>query len=147
MSTTPWIVHQKISIPFRYTCGPALERFFRALEQRSLLASVCGSCGRRYCPPLSFCGRCWKPIEDYVQLTGQGHLLSYTIVPAPLSELPDVTPPIVLGLMALEGADTHFVHLLRVENPDALRVGARVRVVWSETPGPHIRAISHFRVA
>lgn len=145
MTTEPWIVKQKISIPFNYTTGPALDHFFRSLQKGKLIASVCSSCGRRFCPPLSFCGRCWKPITEFVDLSGRGTLASYAILSSPVAELPDVSPPVVYGLIALEGADTHLAHLVQSANAESLRVGAAVEAVWRENRTASILDIACFR--
>jgi len=146
MSSQDWIVRQKIEIPFRYTAGPALERFFAGLRQAVLVASACSGCGRRSLPPLSFCGRCWRPITEYVELSGKGTVLSFARVPFAVAELPDLTPPLTYGLIALDGADTHLAHLLCSEDADALRVGAPVELVWQEERTGTILDIRYFRL-
>jgi uncharacterized OB-fold protein len=146
MSSQDWVVRQKIEIPFRYTAGPALERFFAGLRDAVLVASACSGCGRRSLPPLSFCGRCWRPITEYVELSGQGTLLSFARVPFPVTELPELTPPVIYGLFDLEGAETHLAHLLSPDDADALGVGAPVEVVWREQRTGTILDIRCFRL-
>ena len=147
MSSQDWIVPQKIEVPFQYTAGPALERFFTGLREAVLVASFCSGCGRRSLPPLSFCGRCWQPITEYVELSGQGILLSFARVPFSVAELPDLVPPVTYGLIALEGADTHLVHLLCSDGDDTLQVGAPVEVVWREQRTGSILDIHCFRLS
>lgn len=146
MSSQAWIVPQKIEIPFRYTTGLALERFFAGLRRAVLVASACSSCGRRSLPPLSFCGRCWHPISEYVELSGQGTLLSFARLPLPVAELPELAPPVTYGLIGLEGADTHLAHLLYSDHGDSLRVGVPVEPIWREKRSGTILDIRCFRL-
>ena len=45
-----------------------------------LEVSRCPCCDRRTVPPLSFCGRCWKPIEEMVCVGPRGMLESFAVV-------------------------------------------------------------------
>lgn len=141
-----WIVKQRIQIPFRYTTGRALTRFLEGLQERRIWASHCDSCDRVTVPPLSFCGRCWRKIENWRELPAEGELLSYTFTEIPLPELPDRSP-IIFGLIRLDGADSHLVHLIDEVDPSELANVTRVRAVWRGERRGSILDISHFAPA
>lgn len=131
-----WIVRQKIRIPFRYTAGRAMSRFLMGLAERRLWATRCRGCGHVYVPPLGFCGRCWREIAEWLELSDEGELVSYTVRPA--------KPPEILGLIRLDGADTHLVHRLGEVEPTELERVVRVRAVWREDRTGSILDIAYF---
>ncbi len=146
MSTEPWVVRQKIEIPFQYTTGPALERFFQGLREGILWASVCAGCGRRSLPPVSFCARCWRNVEEFARVSERGRLVSFTVVPRPVAELPEAGPPVGYGLVSLEGADDCLVHLVHAGRSGVLAVGVPVEAVWRQERSGSILDLQHFRV-
>ncbi len=146
MTTENWAVRQKIEIPFRYAAGSALTRFFEGLREKMIYASRCPRCDRRTVPPLSFCGRCWEPIEEMVCVGPRGTLESFAVVPHTVEELAEAAPVVTYGLIRLEGADTNLAHVLRMEPPAVLRVGAPVEAVWKGQRTGSILDIEHFRL-
>jgi hypothetical protein len=128
-------VRQKIEIPFQYTAGPAMTRFLEGLKEKAILAGQCSQCGRSSVPPLSFCGRCWRPVTTFAPLTGEGVLVSYTKSDA----------DVVYGLILLDGADSSMVHRLDPSGPDKV-VGSRVKPVWRAERAGSILDIEHFVV-
>lgn len=136
MTETLQSVRQKIEIPFQYTAGAAITRFLLGLKQKVIVAGVCGHCGRRSVPPLSFCGRCWQPISEFVELGGQGTLASF-------SQLADGAG--VVGLIRLQGADSLLAHRL-APGSQGLRLGSRVQPVWRPERSGSILDIEHYRV-
>lgn len=128
-------VRQKIEIPFQYTAGPAVTRFLEGLKQKTVVAGVCSQCGRTSVPPLSFCGRCWRPIAEFTSLKGSGVLVSYC----------RSTGGTIYGLIRLDGADSTLVHRVVAEAGE-LRIGARVELVWSAERAASVLDIAHFRI-
>lgn len=141
----PWIVRQKIDIPYRYTPGPALDRFFRGLRDGVLLASRCDGCRRASFPPVSFCGRCWRPVTDLFEVTGRGTVLSFSRLDRLPRALEGITPPVFFALLALDGVDSHFVHLVR-PSAQPLKCGDAVEAVWRPERSGTVRDIECFRV-
>ena len=133
MSAGQWSVRQKIEIPFQYTAGPAMTRFLEGLADKQIIAGVCNKCRRRSVPPLSFCGRCWQPITEFVALPGVGTLISYT-------NFPDR----IYGLIQLDGADSTLVHFLSSNEPEP-RIGSRVEPCWRGERSANILDIAYFR--
>ena len=133
-------VHQKIEIPYSYAAGRAVSRFLLGLKSKLFYASVCGECGRKYVLPLSFCGRCWKPIDRYVPVGPQGTLESFASVPGGSGG------PVTYGLVRLDGADTLLAHFVTSVAGEEVRCGARVEAVWREERSGGILDVAAFRV-
>lgn len=146
MSETPWTVKQKINIPFQYTPGPALLRFLEGLRDGKLLASGVSGERRKTVPPLSFCGRSWKPAGEWAELPGTGVLESFAVVPHAMMEWPQAGERIVFGLVKLDGADTRIAHRVLVNGPEELKPGAQVRVRWAAERSAAIGAIEGFEL-
>jgi uncharacterized OB-fold protein len=120
------IVEQKIQIPYSYVAGPAVGRFLTGLKDRVFYASECPSCNRKTVPPLSFCGRCWKPISRFVPVGPKGVLESFAAVPDGSDS------GALYALIRLNRADTCLPHFLELTRGQAAQIGAEVEPVWKE---------------
>jgi len=56
-----------------------------------------------------------------------------------------VEPPLVYGIIQLDGADTGFVHMLGEVEPEQLRVGMRVQAVFKEERVASVLDIKYFK--
>ncbi len=131
-----WVVRQKIRIPFQYTAGRALTRFLLGLAECRVWATRCDGCARVYVPPRGFCGRCWREIARWEEVPAEGELMSYAVRPT--------EPPVILGLIRLDGADSALVHYLGGVAPAELERVRRVRAVWREDRTGSILDIAYF---
>jgi uncharacterized OB-fold protein len=127
MSTAPVRkIPGELPVAFRYTPGVANTMFFEALRDRGvLLGSRCTECGVTYLPCRLFCERCFAELGADVECGPEGTLESWTIGHTGIDE-EALDPPVVFGLVRLDGADTVFLHrLVDVEEPS---IGMRVRI-------------------
>ncbi len=134
------IVEQKIQIPYSYVAGPAIGPFLTGLRDRVFYASKCAICHRTTVPPLSFCGRCWKPISDFVQVGPTGVLESFATVPE------GNNPGTIYALIRLNGADTCLPHLLELKPGQSARIADEVEPVWREERQGSVLDIRAFRL-
>ena len=131
----------RMPVSHRYTAGLAGERFFRALKERGVfLATRCDTCGVTYCPARAFCERCLGPLPDQeVEAGPAGTLESFTVVHVGLDG-ERLDPPVTIGLVRLDGADTLLAHriggaageALSASGRAGLRIGMRVEAVFEE---------------
>jgi uncharacterized OB-fold protein len=120
----------ELPVAFRYTPGVANTMFFEALRDRGvLLGSRCTECGVTYLPCRLFCERCFAELAADVECGPGGTLESWTIGHIGIDE-EALDPPVALGLVRLDGADTMFVHrLVDIAEPSiGMRVQVRLRV-------------------
>ena len=134
------VVVQKIQIPYSYVAGVAVGHFLTGLKDGVFYASACSACGRKTVPPLSFCGRCWKPITQFTPVGPRGILESFARVPG------NESSAAVFALVRLEGADTCLAHLLELEPDETPTIGAAVESVWREHRVGSVLDISCFRL-
>jgi uncharacterized OB-fold protein len=137
-------IKQKIQIPYNYSAGPAMTKFLRGLQEKVIYASLCTKCGRRSVPPLSFCGRCWLPIDQYVPVEQQGVLESFVEGSRFPSELGIGSMPAAYGLIRLTDCNTNLVHLVQAAPGASLTIGAKARPVWRDERKASILDIAYF---
>jgi uncharacterized OB-fold protein len=70
--------------------------------------------------------------------------MTYTVVNETSICLP-TEPPLVYGIVQLDGADNGFVHLLGGVETEQLRIGMRVEAVFKEERKGSILDIKYFR--
>jgi uncharacterized OB-fold protein len=125
---TPTKLPGELSVAFRYTPGVGNTAFFEALRDRGVfLGSRCDRCAVTYLPARIFCERCLAELQPSVECGPEGELVSWTVARVDVDGRP-LDPPILAGLIKLDGADTVLLHPLVgfVGDP---RSGARVRAV------------------
>jgi hypothetical protein len=119
-------------VSFRYTPGVGNGAFLRALRQRGiLLGARCEHCEITYLPARTFCERCLRELEPAVECGPEGTLESFTEVFADVDGA-TIEEPQVLGLIALDGADTLMVHRLVGLGGREPVIGERVVAVLAE---------------
>ncbi len=120
------VVEGSLSIAYRWHCGAALSRFYDGLQYEGrFYGTKCSSCGGVQVPPKLYCGRCFATAFDFVALPDTGVVESYTTVHLAFPGQP-AKPPYTYGYIKLDGANTHFYHLLE----EGISVGDRVKAVW-----------------
>ncbi|MBM4429237.1 MAG: Zn-ribbon domain-containing OB-fold protein [Chloroflexi bacterium] len=120
----------EIPLQSRYTYGLAGENFFREiLENARFMGTRCSKCHFTYVPPTIYCERCLSKLEEWVEVSTEGVVQSFTV----LLVAPDGSPldePEVLALVQLDGADSMLVHRLGKVDWDELAIGMRVKAVF-----------------
>jgi uncharacterized OB-fold protein len=113
----------------RYTPGVAGEAFLTALRDRGVfLASTCEACSLTYVPARLFCERCFGELAADAEVGPEGTLVSSTVVHVD-ADGARLTPPIVVGLVRLDGASSALLHTVLGGHAAPPAVGARVRAV------------------
>ena len=136
----------ELSVSFRYTPGVGNTAFFEALRDRGVfVGSRCDECAVTYLPARIFCERCLAELEPSVECGPEGELLSWTIARVDVDDRP-VEPPVVYGLVRLDGADTALLHRLLGADRDP-EIGMRVRAVLAADREGSILDIEGFEPA
>ena len=120
---------------FRHSLGKT-SRFFLELENRRLMGTRCPRCGTVWMPPRATCGNDLE-ITQWTELSGLGTLAvasrsAYTLTTGGGED------DLVLGYVALEGADTLLLQRIRnFGDPDRLIAGLALKAVWADGPVAH----------
>ena len=136
--------------PFRWSVGKFGSKFLAELrDNKKLFGIKCPKCGRVYSPPRLVCGRCYVAMDELVQLSDEGEIVSCTII-----QFSFVDPstgiqrpvPYGYGFIRLDGADSAIPHFFDSTDPTKVKVGARVKAVFEEKRTGSIMDIKHFSV-
>ncbi|ABE36411.1 hypothetical protein DR64_7936 [Paraburkholderia xenovorans LB400] len=108
------------------------EFFWNAAREHKLAIQRCCNCGKLRHPPMPSCPHCYSFEWDTVESAGNGTLLSYTVVYAPL--VTPFTKPYAVGLVALDEG-TRLVAELVDANFDELRIGMPAMLDFMDCEG------------
>ena len=134
------ILDGNITIPYKWTTGATIGRFLTELRDHArIVGARCEGCGVVYVPPPDVCGDCFKPLTEWIELSGEGDLIACTTVARPLPWSP-VQTPYTLALIKLDGASTNLVHLVKA----GARAGDRVRAKFKPNRTGTLLDIEHF---
>ncbi len=147
----PLVIPAEWRVRYNYPAGETATRFFAGLRDKRILATRCSASNMSYLPPRAFCERSFQPCDDWVESGMTGTLEAATIVSAAFENLPP--PPYAIAYVRLDGVDTALLNFVRgldlSDLPAAaarLKPGARVRVVFKDTPQGRITDF-HYELA
>lgn len=136
---------------FDWHQGPYWSKFLNEMaENKRFMAVKCPECERVYIPPRVACGRCFKELDEWVEVGPDGVLKGFTIVRFPYID-PNVGTlmkvPYTAIWVELDGSDTRFMHFCNETEEKNLQVGQRLHAVWAEEPRPKsIHAVEYFEI-
>ena len=140
-----WIYHGQIYIPNTYSAGAVGSRFLTELRDRKrIMGTRCPACNRVYVPARSVCKDCFGQLDEWVEVSDKGAVLSYSVCHQPNPVQP-VEAPLVYGIIQLDGADTGLVHMLGELDFEQLRIGMRVQAVFKGERVASILDIKYFK--
>ena len=125
--------------------GTVCSEFLAELrDKKRILGIKCPQCNRVLVPARPTCAMCFRKTEEWKEVSDTGSLITYTTVyqPPPCQK---IEPPIIYGIILLDGADTGLLHLLGEVDPKNLNIGMRFQAVFKEERKGDIRDIKYFR--
>ncbi len=135
---------------FSWHLGKYWSRFLAELrDNKRFMATKCPECGMVFIPPRQVCGRCYKVMEEWVEVGPEGELKGFTVVRFPYIDanhggLKQV--PFTSIWVTLDGADTRMIHFCNEHDEHKLEVGMRMRPVWAENRTGSIHDVEYFEV-
>jgi len=128
------ITHLEGEIPvnYLYTVGIAGERFLRELKENAKILGIrCSRCRLVHVPPRTYCEQCFERLRDWVELTSEGRIETFTICyfSADGNRLAE---PEIIAAVKLNGATSAFVHRIRDANDRDIHIGMDVEAVFKE---------------
>lgn len=141
----PVVERQDLQVPYRYSMGATASRFFTEIrDRRKILGIKCPKCNVVYVPPRSTCGRCFSLLHDWMEVSDQGTLETYTRVHYGTPVQP-ISSPFFYGIVKLDGADTGLPHFIGGTEGKEPRVGMRVQAVFKEERVGNMLDILYFK--
>jgi len=145
------VLRGTITLPYQWALGPTNTRFFEEFQNKRIMGTRCEQCARVLVPARSFCSRCFRDMDEWVQVKDEGTLRTWVLINFPYEGQPK-EPPYIIGLIQLDGADNGFSHFIgslenyRIEYlKEKIRIGMRVKAVWKEKREGTIFDIEYFK--
>ena len=139
-------------LPYKFAVGPVFERFYEGLIQEKIWGNKCPRCKKILVPARTFCPECLVDMDDWVEVSQKGKVVTWTLANYPFYGAP-VELPFVGALIRLDGCDCDFLHLIGgtdLEEVSALKSklkkGSEVRAVWNEQKNGHMLDIQYFKL-
>ena len=145
-----WHVRSK----YNWDAGIAMGRYLEGLKQGKILGIRCPLCRRTLVPPRSFCELCFRPLDDWVELSDTGTINTYSV--SFLNwDASRRSEPEVPAVVEIDGASPGMgiLHLIGEvgktldEITSRLKLGTSVQAVWkpAEEREGAITDIRYFR--
>lgn len=134
-----------IEIGYEWSAGIAGSRFFQEIrDNKRIMGTKCPKCGRVLVPPRIFCEECFVDVEEWVEVSSKGELVTFgeSYLGTDGSKLKE---PWILGIIRLDGADGGLIHYIGEARPEELKIGMRMEAVFNEKRNGNILDIKHFR--
>ncbi|MHB8319565.1 MAG: Zn-ribbon domain-containing OB-fold protein [Acidimicrobiales bacterium] len=119
--------------------------FWEGTSLGELRVQACGDCGRLRFPPRVMCPHCHSTVREWRAVSGKGKIWSF-VVPHPplLPAYSELAPYNVIVVELAEGTSLRLVGnlltapggLINEVDPDRIRIGDRVKVVFSVRQAP-----------
>ena len=141
----------EVRLPYQFSTGPIVHRFYEGLKEKKILSNSCPSCRKVLVPARSFCPLCNVDMGELIETAQEGAVTSWTVVNDGFHGMP-VIPPFIGALIRLDGTDCDLLHIIGgVDTSDLSGVrkilagGARVRAVWKDKREGHMLDIRYFK--
>jgi acetyl-CoA C-acetyltransferase len=122
-------VDDAIGAEYEWDAGVAVGRFLDGLREGRIMGRECRNCGRVLVPPRMFCERCFRGTDAWVQVEHTGVVQTFSICHVSWDMQP-LDEPQLPAVVAIDGSDGGFLHMLGEVEPDDARVGMAVEAVW-----------------
>ena len=119
-----------VGIDYVIRAGATQLVFLRHLERRRLVGRRSPVNGQVLIPPRGACTASGARCVEEVEVKSSGVVTTFSVIRI---EFPGqrLKPPYVCAAILLDGADVPLIHLVGGD-PDAVRMGMRVRAVWTD---------------
>ena len=78
-----------------------IEQFYKFLAQGKLMAGKCLKCGKIHLPPRPLCDNCFSQEFEWMEVSGKGKLLTYTVIHIAPPQF-QAMAPYAVGIVQLE---------------------------------------------
>ena len=103
-----------------------IEQFYKFLAQGKLMAGKCTKCGKTHLPPRPLCDQCFSQEFEWVEVSGKGKLLTYTIIHIAPPQFQTMAPYAV-GIIQLENG-LKMPGMISGAAPEQLKIGMELTI-------------------
>ncbi len=98
-----------------------IEQFYKFLQQGKLMAGKCLKCGKIHLPPRPLCNRCFSQEFEWLEVSGKGKLLTYTIIHIAPQQF-QALAPYAVGIVQLESG-LRIPGMIQGATQEQMRIG------------------------
>jgi len=140
----PMVLKSKINVPYHWWAGDTASKFLVALRDgQAITGTRCVKCRKVYVPPRKSCPVCFNAETEWVDLSGEGTVVTFTVTRRQRAALQGKAP-VIFALIKLDGADTAMLHRLGGVKPEDVKIGMRVKAVFAGERKARVQDIEHF---
>jgi uncharacterized OB-fold protein len=103
-----------------------IEQFYKNLAQGKLMAGKCMRCGKIHLPPRPLCDNCFSQEFTWVEVSGKGKLLTYTVIHIAPPQF-QALAPYAVGILQLENG-LRIPGLISGVTQEQLKVGMELTI-------------------
>jgi uncharacterized protein len=111
-----------------------IEQFYKFLQEQKLMAGKCLKCGKTHLPPRPMCDNCFGREFEWVQVSGKGKLVTYTVISVAPAQFQNITPYAV-GIVELDGG-LKIPGLIQGVTQEQLKVGMQLTLDFGSCNTP-----------
>jgi len=126
LSEMPTLPSRKLEISYHIPINKT-KKFWDGLREGKIYGVKCRKCGKLYFPPVADCGECYSSEMDWVELSGEGEVLTFTHIIIRPTSFQDQQPYTVAIAQLKEGVKA-LAWLKDVRRKD-IRIGMKVKMV------------------
>ncbi len=131
MSAMPSLKSRPLNITYNIPISRTL-RFWEGIREGKIYATKCKKCGKLHFPPVADCPNCFSSDMDWVELSGEGEVETFTHVVVRPASFTD-EPPYTVAIARMREGVRVLAWLTGVKKTE-VRVGMRVRLEAKVTP-------------
>ena len=113
------------------TPPPTIESFYKFIAEGKLMGVKCKKCGNVMVPPRPLCDKCMSRNLEWIQLKGEGELVSFTIIHVPPIQFASMAPYAVAIVKLDEGPKIPGM-VKGITQPNQLKIGMRMKMVFEQ---------------
>jgi uncharacterized OB-fold protein len=111
-----------------------IEQFYKFLGQGKLMAGKCQKCGKIHLPPRPLCDNCYSQNFEWVNVSGKGTLVTYTIIHVAPPQFQALTPYAV-GIIQLDNG-LKIPGMIQGLTQEQLKVGMELTLDFGSCRNP-----------
>ena len=130
MSEMPTLRSRKLEIIYNIPIGKTLK-FWEGLKEGKIYTTKCGKCGKLYFPPVADCAECYSSDMEWIELSGEGEIETFTHIIVKPASFQD-EPPYTVAIARLKEGVRALAWLTGVKKRD-VKAGMKVRLMAKVT--------------
>jgi uncharacterized OB-fold protein len=103
-----------------------IEQFYKYLTEGKLMAGKCTRCGKIHLPPRPLCDNCFSQQFEWLEISGQGKLLTYSVIHIAPQQF-QALAPYAVGIVELENG-LRIPGMIQGATEEQLKIGMELAI-------------------